>query len=152
MDQVCWSRVRRSKVSRASWKWQPRAASRMMGRAIHPFGSCSSESFMLWLELPPSSSPLGSPPAAGVPCAGAGGTSSWGTGEGCLPDSTSCWGKGESRKSPAAPTPGAGAPAPHGDGGAVSLGDSTILSPCGAMDALEGERARKGSPTYMQCI
>jgi hypothetical protein len=45
-----------------------------MGLAIHPFGSCSSESSALWLELPPtlSSSPSGSPPVAEMPCGGVG--------------------------------------------------------------------------------
>jgi hypothetical protein len=96
MDQVCMSKARRNKVSRASWKWQPQAASRVMGRATHPSGSCSSESSVLWLELPPSSSSsFGSPPAVRVPYGGAGGTSSWGLEEGCLLDSTSYWGKGE---------------------------------------------------------
>jgi hypothetical protein len=36
--------------------------------------------------------------------------------------------------------------------GAVSLGDSTVLSPCGAVGAPQGDRTRKGSPTYVQCI
>jgi hypothetical protein len=40
-------------------------------------GDPSFKSSMLWLELPSSlSSPSGSPPAAGVPSGGAGGTSS----------------------------------------------------------------------------
>jgi hypothetical protein len=96
MDQVCRLKARRNKESRESWKWQLRAASRVMDRVIHPSGSCSSKSSMLWIELPPSSSSSsGSPPAAGVPYGGAGGTSSWGTGEGCLLDSTSCSGEGE---------------------------------------------------------
>jgi hypothetical protein len=98
MDQVCRTKARHSKVSRASWKWHPRAASRVMGLAIHPSGSCSSESSVLWLELPPSlssPSPSGSPPAAEMPYGGVGGISGWGAGEGCLPDSTSYWGEGE---------------------------------------------------------
>jgi hypothetical protein len=70
MDQVYRSKARQGKVSRASWKWHPRAASRVMGLAIHPSGSCSSESSVLWLKLPPvsSSSLSGSPPVAGMPC------------------------------------------------------------------------------------
>jgi hypothetical protein len=101
MDQVCRSKTRRSKVSRASWKWHPWAAPRVMGLAIQSSSSCSSQSSVLWLELPPASlsspspSPPGSPPAVGMPCDGAGGISGWGGGEGCLPDSTSCWGDGE---------------------------------------------------------
>jgi hypothetical protein len=50
----------------------------VMGLAIHPSGSGSSESSVSWLELPPASSapsPSGSPPAAGMPGGGAGGIS-----------------------------------------------------------------------------
>jgi hypothetical protein len=56
------------------------------------------------------------------------------------------------RKSPTAPAPGVDAPAPRAGGSVVSPGDSTVLSPCGAVDAPQGEKARKGSPTYVQCI
>jgi hypothetical protein len=52
-------------------------------------------------------------------------------------------------KSPIAPAPGIGTPAPRAGGGAVSPGDSTVLSTCDAVDAPQGERARKGSPTYV---
>jgi hypothetical protein len=55
-------------------------------------------------------------------------------------------------KSPAAPAPDVGAPAPCACIGAVSPGGSFVLSPCGAVDAPQGKRARKGSPTYVQCI
>jgi hypothetical protein len=55
-------------------------------------------------------------------------------------------------KSPAAPAPGVGAPAPRAGNDAVSLGDSIVLSPCDIVDAPQGDRARKGSPTYVQCI
>jgi hypothetical protein len=48
----------------------------VMGQATHPSGSYLSVGSMLWPELPLSSSPSGSPPAAGVPYGGAGGTSS----------------------------------------------------------------------------
>jgi hypothetical protein len=95
---VCWSKAWCSKVSRASWKWHPRAVSRVMGLTIHPSSSCSSESSVLWLELPPvssSSSLSGSLPVAGMPCGGARGISGWGAGEGFLPDSTSYWSEGE---------------------------------------------------------
>jgi hypothetical protein len=56
----------------------PRAASRVMGLAIHPSGSGSSERSVPWLELPLASSPSpsGSLPAAGMPCGGVGGISS----------------------------------------------------------------------------
>ena len=53
-------------------------------------------------------------------------------------------------KSPAAP--GADAPTSRAGVGAVSPGGSSVLSPYGTMDALQGKRARKGSPTYVQCI
>jgi hypothetical protein len=55
-------------------------------------------------------------------------------------------------KSPGTPTLGVGAPAPRACNDAVSPGDSTVLSPCGAVDAPQGKRARKGSLTYVQCI
>jgi hypothetical protein len=48
-------------------------------------------------------------------------------------------------KSPAAPAPSAG-------NDAVSPGGKTDLSPCGAVGDPPGERAKRGSPTYMQCI
>jgi hypothetical protein len=99
MDQVCRSNAWRNRVSRASWKWHTRAASRVMGLAIQPSDSGSSERSMLWLELPPTSSsspsPSRSPPAVGMPWGGAGGISGWGAREGGLSDSTSYWGEGE---------------------------------------------------------
>jgi hypothetical protein len=52
-------------------------------------------------------------------------------------------------KSPAAIAPGVGVPAPRAGSGAVSLGGSTVVSPCGKVDALQGEMAGKGSPTYV---
>jgi hypothetical protein len=56
-------------------------------------------------------------------------------------------------KSPAAPapTPGIGAPAPHASDDAVSPGDWTDLAPCDVMDAPLGEKAKRGSQTYVQC-
>jgi hypothetical protein len=61
-----------------------------------------------------------------VPCGGAGGTSSWGTEEGCLqtPPPTEARGK-----SPAAPSPDVGVSAPRVGCGAASLGDSTVRTP-----------------------
>jgi hypothetical protein len=53
-------------------------------------------------------------------------------------------------KSPAAP--GADAPTSRAGVGAVSPGDSIVLSSCGAVDIPQGESARKGSLTYVQCI
>jgi hypothetical protein len=92
-----------------------------MGRATHPSISCSYEKSVLWLELlslPPS---LGSPPTAtpvartpsggaGAPPAGAQESSSSQT----LPPAKA------RKKSPAAPTPIADAPAPRAGGGAAS--------------------------------
>jgi hypothetical protein len=55
-------------------------------------------------------------------------------------------------KSPAAPGPGVGAPVPRAGSDIVSPGGWTVLSPCGAVDAQQGEMAKKGSPTYVHCI
>jgi hypothetical protein len=49
------------------------------------------------------------------------------------------------RKSPIAPAPRAG-------NDAVSPGGWTDLSPCDAEGAPPGEKAKRGSPTYVQCI
>jgi hypothetical protein len=58
-------------------------------------------------------------------------------------------------KSPAAPglapTPGVGAPAPHAGDDIVSPGDWTDLAPCDPVDAPPGEKAKRGSQTYVQC-
>jgi hypothetical protein len=56
-------------------------------------------------------------------------------------------------KSPAAPAPapGIGAPAPRAGDDAVSPGDWTDLAPCDAVDAPPGEKAKRGSQTYVQC-
>jgi hypothetical protein len=56
-------------------------------------------------------------------------------------------------KSPAAPAPapGVGAPAPRAGDDAVSPGDWTNLAPCVAVDAPPGEKAKRGSQTYVQC-
>jgi hypothetical protein len=55
-------------------------------------------------------------------------------------------------KSHAAPAPGVGTPIPRAGDDAVSPGDWTDLAPCGAVGAPPGERAKRGSLTYMQCI
>jgi hypothetical protein len=59
-------------------------------------------------------------------------------------------------KSPAAPgrapALGVGAPAPRAGDDTVSLGDWTDLAPCDAVDAPPGEKAKRGSQTYVQCI
>jgi hypothetical protein len=52
-------------------------------------------------------------------------------------------------KSPAAPAPGVGAPAPRAGDDAVSLGDWTDLALCDAVGAPPGERAKRRSLTYM---
>jgi hypothetical protein len=54
--------------------------------------------------------------------------------------------------SPAAPAPGVGASSPRAGNDAVSLGDWIDLAPCGAVDAPPGEKAKRGSLTYVQCI
>jgi hypothetical protein len=54
-------------------------------------------------------------------------------------------------KSPAAPSLGVGAPAPHAGDDAVSPGDWTDLAPYDAVDAPPGEKAKRGSQTYVQC-
>jgi hypothetical protein len=54
-------------------------------------------------------------------------------------------------KSPAAPAPGVGAPAPRAGDDAVSPGDWTDLTPCDAGEALPVEKAKRGSQTYVQC-
>jgi hypothetical protein len=47
--------------------------------------------------------------------------------------------------------PGIGAPAPHGGEDAVSPVDWTDLALCDAGDAPLGEKAKRGSQTYVQC-
>jgi hypothetical protein len=54
-------------------------------------------------------------------------------------------------KSPAAPAPGVGAPAPRAGDDVVSPRDWTNLAPCDAVDAPPGEKAKRGSQTYVQC-
>jgi hypothetical protein len=55
------------------------------------------------------------------------------------------------RKSPVAPSPDVGAPAPHADDGAASPSDSTDRPLCAEVDAQQGEMAGKGSATYERC-
>jgi hypothetical protein len=52
-------------------------------------------------------------------------------------------------KSPAAPAPSIGAPAPRAGDDAVSPGGWTNLAPCDAVDAPPGEKAKRGSQIYM---
>jgi hypothetical protein len=68
------------------------------------------------------------------------------------------WGKAASKtpppveargKSPTAPTPSVGAPAPRVGDDAVSPGDWTDLAPCDTVDAPLGEKAKRGSLTYV---
>jgi hypothetical protein len=54
-------------------------------------------------------------------------------------------------KNPAAPAPGVGAPAPRAGDDAVSPSDWIDLTPCDAVEALRGEKAKRGSQTYVQC-
>jgi hypothetical protein len=122
--------------------------SRVMGRATYPSGSYSSESSVLWLVLPLLLSLSGSPPVAEVPCGGAGtpsaGAQRRGTSQTPPPAEAG-------RKSPAAPSPKVSVPAPRAGGGATSLSVSSVWTPCDKADVLQGERARKGSPTYIRC-
>jgi hypothetical protein len=58
-------------------------------------------------------------------------------------------------KSPAAPgpapAPGVGAPSPRAGDDAVSPRDWTDLALCDVVDATPGEKAKRGSQTYVQC-
>jgi hypothetical protein len=56
-------------------------------------------------------------------------------------------------KSPAAPAPapGVGAPAPRAGDDAVSPIGWTSLTLCDAVDAPPGEKAKRGSQTYVRC-
>jgi hypothetical protein len=121
-----------------------------MGLAIHPSGSISSKRSVPWLKLPPasSSSPSGSPPAADEVVQGASLAEVQGKAASQTPPLAEARGK-----SPAAPAPapGVGAPAPRAGDDAVSPGDWTDLTPCDAMDAPLGEKAKRGSQTYVQC-
>jgi hypothetical protein len=55
-------------------------------------------------------------------------------------------------KSPTAPGPGIGAPAPRAGDDAISPGDWTDPTPCDAVDSPPGEKAKRGSQTYVHCI
>jgi hypothetical protein len=59
-------------------------------------------------------------------------------------------------KSPTVPGPapasGMGTPAPRAGDDAVSLGDWTDLALCDAVNAPPGEKAKRGSQTYVSCI
>jgi hypothetical protein len=48
-------------------------------------------------------------------------------------------------RSSATPTPGVDAPAPRAGNDAVSPGDWIDLAPCDIVDALPGEKAKRGS-------
>jgi hypothetical protein len=52
-------------------------------------------------------------------------------------------------KSPTAPAPGVGAPAPRVGNDTVFLGDWTDLAPCDAVGAPPGKKAKRGSLTYV---
>jgi hypothetical protein len=58
--------------------------------------------------------------------------------------------RGESPAAPA-PAPGIGAPAPRTGDDVVFLGDWTDLAPCDVVDTRPGEKAKRGSQTYVQC-
>jgi hypothetical protein len=96
-----------------------------------------------WLELPPasSSSPSlsGSPPAVGLPYGGAGASLAEVQRKAASKTPPPAEARG---KSPAAPAPG------HD---AVSPGGWTNLALCDVGDAPPGEKAKRGSQTYVQC-
>jgi hypothetical protein len=58
--------------------------------------------------------------------------------------------RGKSSAAPG-PAPGVCAPAPRAGDDAVSPGDWTDLAPCDAVDAPPGEKAKRGSQTYVHC-
>jgi hypothetical protein len=58
--------------------------------------------------------------------------------------------RGKSPTAPA-PAPSVGAPAPRVVDDAVSPGGWTDLAPCDTGDAPPGEKAKRGSQTYIQC-
>jgi hypothetical protein len=58
--------------------------------------------------------------------------------------------RGKSPSAPA-PTPSIGTPAPRAGDDAVSPGNWTDLAPYDIVDAPPGEKAKRGSQTYVQC-
>jgi hypothetical protein len=64
------------------------------------------------------------------------------------PPPTEARGKSHAAPGPA-PTPGVGTPAPHAGEDAVSPGDWTDLAPFDTVDAPLGEKAKRGSHTYV---
>jgi hypothetical protein len=58
--------------------------------------------------------------------------------------------RGKSPTAPA-PAPGIGAPAPRAGDDAVSPANWTDLALCDVGDAPPGEKAKRGSQTYVQC-
>jgi hypothetical protein len=59
--------------------------------------------------------------------------------------------RGNSPAAPAtAPAPSVGVPAPRAGDDAVSPDDWIDLAPCDAVDAPPGEKAKRGSQTYVQ--
>jgi hypothetical protein len=60
--------------------------------------------------------------------------------------------RGKSHAAPGhAPAPGVSTPAPRAGDDAVSPGDWIDLAPCDTVDAPLGEKAKRGSQTYVQC-
>jgi hypothetical protein len=84
-----------------------------------------------------------------MPCGGAGGTLAEVQGKAASQTPPPAEARG---KSPAVPAPRVGAPAPREGDDAVSPRGWTDLAPCGAVGAPPGERAKRGSLTYVQCI
>ena len=85
-----------------------------------------------------------------MPCGGAGASLAEVQGKAASQTPPPAEARGKSPAAPA-PAPGIGAPAPRAGDDAVSLGDWTDLAPCDAVDAPPGEKAKRGSQTYVQC-
>jgi hypothetical protein len=83
-----------------------------------------------------------------MPCGGAGASLAEVQGKAASLTPPPAEARGKSHAAPA-PAPCVSAPAPCAGDDAVSLGGWTDLSPCGAEHAPLGERAKKGSLTYM---
>jgi hypothetical protein len=105
-----------------------------------------------WLELPPASSsslsPSGSSPATGMPYGGAGASLAEVQGKAASQTPPPAEARG---RSPTSPAPGVDASTPRVGDDAVSPSDWTNLAPCDAVDDPPGEKAKRGSQTYVQC-
>jgi hypothetical protein len=85
-----------------------------------------------------------------MPCGGAGASLAEVQGKSASQTPPPTEARGTSPTTPA-PAPSIGASAPRAGDDAVSPGDWTDLTPCDAVDAPPGEKAKRGSQTYVQC-